>query len=267
MSEPTSGQVRFRYRTVALPVEHGGWGFLLEPLLAGLLIAPSWAGLTLAVAALAAFLLHQPLKVALKDRLGGRSYTRTGWAWRFAAVYGAVALVCFGLTLAQAGVGFTLPLLVAIPMAAVQIGYEARNRGRELTPELLGALALAATAPAILIAGGAPAEAAWLLWALLGLRIVTSLLYVRTRIRRLRGKMAARWPAVLVHAVALLVAIVLAAGGAVSAWVAVALAALLGRAAFGLWQQDGGVRAKTIGLHELVYGVGYALIVGATMGV
>ena len=43
-------------RSVALPTEHGGWGFLAEPILPGLLVAPSWAGLLLSLAALAVFL-------------------------------------------------------------------------------------------------------------------------------------------------------------------------------------------------------------------
>jgi len=29
-------------KTVALPVEHGGWGMLAEPLVMGLVLAPRW---------------------------------------------------------------------------------------------------------------------------------------------------------------------------------------------------------------------------------
>ncbi|NLF76347.1 MAG: hypothetical protein GX573_11665, partial [Chloroflexi bacterium] len=45
----TAASQRVRLKSIALPPEHGAWGFLLEPLLAGLLIAPSWAGLCLAL--------------------------------------------------------------------------------------------------------------------------------------------------------------------------------------------------------------------------
>ena len=41
---------RVRLRSIALPTEHGGWGFTLEPILLGLLVAPTWAGFGLAVA-------------------------------------------------------------------------------------------------------------------------------------------------------------------------------------------------------------------------
>ena len=40
-------------RSIALPLEHGGWGFTLEPVLLGLLVAYSPAAWELSVAALA----------------------------------------------------------------------------------------------------------------------------------------------------------------------------------------------------------------------
>ena len=59
-------------RSVALPSEHGGWSFLLEPIALGLAVAPSLAGLLLGVAVTGAFLTHQPLKTAVKDWRAGR---------------------------------------------------------------------------------------------------------------------------------------------------------------------------------------------------
>ncbi|HDL49896.1 MAG TPA: prenyltransferase, partial [Actinobacteria bacterium] len=41
-----------RLRSVAMPTEHGGWGFTLEPIILGLLVAPSPAGWEIAAAAL-----------------------------------------------------------------------------------------------------------------------------------------------------------------------------------------------------------------------
>ena len=68
------------WRPVALPAEHGGWGFLAEPVVLGLVLAPSAAGLCLALAALAAFLARHPLRLALIDRRKGVRYPRTGLA-------------------------------------------------------------------------------------------------------------------------------------------------------------------------------------------
>src|SRR5947209_5867668 len=62
-------QNRVRLRPVALPVEHGGWGFSLEPVALGLLVAPSLLGLFLSVTTLAAFLARHPLKIAMSIAL------------------------------------------------------------------------------------------------------------------------------------------------------------------------------------------------------
>jgi hypothetical protein len=246
-------------------VEHGGWGFLLEPILAGLLVAPSWAGFWLALAAVAVFLLHQPLKVALKDWRSRRSYVRTRWAWRFALLYAGVALLSFGLGLAHVASPVFLPLLLAVLLSAVQFFYEARNRGRELIPEVFGALALAAAAPVILLAGGQSLTQALALWVLLGLRVVTSLMYVRTKLRYLRGKAASRWPTVAAHLAALVAAAGLVWGGVVSAWLVVALLLLTGRAVYSLYYATGAVRPKIIGFQELAFGVAYVVLVAASL--
>ena len=55
-----------------MPDEHGGWGLTAEPALLGLLVAPSWAGAALGIAAFLAFLVRTPLKLVLVDRWRGR---------------------------------------------------------------------------------------------------------------------------------------------------------------------------------------------------
>lgn len=260
MSQAVSSSARSRFRSVALPVEHGGWGFLLEPILAGLLIAPTVAGLSLGIAALGAFLIHQPLKTALKDQLKGRTYERTRWAMRFAAGYGVMALAGLLLALWQANAPFVLPLLLALPLAGVQLAFEARNRGRDLLPEAAGALALGATGAAILMAAGWPSTTALLLWALLGLRTLPALLYVRARLRGQRGEHDLRMPALLWHVAALVIVLALVAAGMVAWPAAVGALIMLARTAHGLWVADPATRAPVIGMWEMIYGVIYALL-------
>src|SRR6478752_5565662 len=59
---------RSPWRAVAVPSEHGGWGLTFEPVLLGLLVAQSWAGLALGVAAVFAFLVRTPMKLVAIDR-------------------------------------------------------------------------------------------------------------------------------------------------------------------------------------------------------
>jgi hypothetical protein len=254
-TQAKSEAVQIRYRTIALPVEHGGWGFLIEPILAGLLVAPSWAGLCLCVAALGAFLVHQPLKVALKDTRAGRRYARTGIAWRFVAVYATVAVVALLMAAWLARGLFWGPLLLVAPFALVQVAYNARNRGREWLPEAAGALSLGATAPAVLLAGGQSWTSALLLWVLLGLRSLPAILYVRILLRRQRRGGVAAWPALLAHLLALGVAAVLALTRAVVPLAVGVMLLLLARAVFMIVRRGPAISAPIIGISELGFGV------------
>src|SRR5687768_12096120 len=83
-------------RAIALPTEQGGWGLLAEPLLLGVLVAPSVAGGAVALAATGAFLFRHPARLAFSDWLRGVRYPRTGIAFTVAVAYGAVALAGLG---------------------------------------------------------------------------------------------------------------------------------------------------------------------------
>ena len=56
---------RVRLRQIVLPTEHGSWGFLLEPIVAGVAVAFSAASVWIAVAVIGAFLARRPLQVLI----------------------------------------------------------------------------------------------------------------------------------------------------------------------------------------------------------
>ncbi|MDQ3917054.1 MAG: YwiC-like family protein, partial [Acidobacteriota bacterium] len=193
-----------RLKTIALPFEHGGWGISLEPVLLGLLAAPSPAGLWLALATMGAFLARHPLKIVAGDRRRGRQFARTTLARRFVLLYGAVALAGFALSVLTApGYLFLWPLALAAPLASAQLFYDAAGRSRSLLPEVAGSTGMASVAAAVGIAGGLSLPVAFGLWAVLAARVVPTILYVRARLSELHGKEAARRPALLAHALAL----------------------------------------------------------------
>ena len=103
-----------RWKAVAMPPEHGGWGFLLEPIVLGMLVAPSWAGLFWGVAALGAFLAQHPLKLAYTDRKRGRRYARTAAAERVLLIYAGVALAGFALARSAAEAAAPLALVALL---------------------------------------------------------------------------------------------------------------------------------------------------------
>lgn len=242
-------------RAVAVPAEHGGWGFLVEPIVLGLWLAPSAAGALVAVAACGAFLARHPLKLLAADRRRGARYPRTAAAERMALVYAGIAALALLGALYAAPAALWIPLLCAAPLGAVQVFYDARQRSRELAPELAGSVALGATAACVALAGGWSLRAALALWLLLAVRAATSVLYVRARLRLDRGLRPGLGLALTAHALGLLVVGALAWLGD-APWLAVlALGTLLLRALFGLSRLRRPVRPQVLGFQELGFGV------------
>ncbi|MFQ3537071.1 MAG: YwiC-like family protein [Aggregatilineales bacterium] len=252
-------RTRSSWRSAVLPTEHGGWGFLFEPILLGLLVAFSWPGVALSVAAINIFLLQQPLKTALRDRLRSRYYARTALAERFAVLFGTLAFLSGVLALLTAQGDFLIPIMLAAPLALLQVSYAVRNRGREALAEISGAWALGASAPTIGLAGGLALPTAFLLWFIIGWRALISILYVRVRLRRARQEPARLEAALLLHALALVVFVGLWLLNVTGAALPIAFGILLARAAKGLLAPRA-VPTKVIGFSELGCGILVAIL-------
>lgn len=245
-------------RSVALPSEHGGWGFLIEPILLGLFVAASPMGILLALSALGVFLIHQPLKITLKDRLKGRRPLppRTAWAQRFTVAYALLAFLPFIIILINAPPAFLLPIALALPFAAVQLIYDARNQSRRLIPEVCGALALAVIAPTIAILAAWNHPSAAVLWLILAARVIPSILYIRARLLLEHGKPVSPYPAWIAHILALIILLPLTiAAQPAPAFTLVAFFILLVRALVGLSPWRTPRPAKIIGFTELALGI------------
>lgn len=248
-SIPAESRPRVALRPLALPAEHGGWGFLLEPLLLALIVAPSVRGALIAIAAVAVFLMRHPLKFAARDWMLRKRYPRTAACEILAAAYAVVAVA------ALAPVGFRplIALSLAAPFGALQFAYDLRNRGRELVAELAGAIAPGAAASAMALAGGKPAAMALALWLLMIARGIPAILYVRSALHR-RAAFAR-----LAHVIALGVVAGLWFVHAAPLTAIVAMTLLLARTFIPV----GGLRAQTIGFREIGYGAATVLLIAA----
>ena len=184
---------RSTWKTVAIPSEHGGWGLTAEPILLGLLLAFSWAGVAIGAAAMLAFLARTPLKLALVDRRRDRELERTVLARRIGLAEVVVIVVLGVIGLVAAGWTWLVPAASALPLFGIELWYDIRSRGRRLVPELCGAVGMGAVAAAIVVAGdgaAAPAAAAWLV---LAARSIGAIPFIRTQIGRLhRGAVSTR---------------------------------------------------------------------------
>ncbi len=166
----------------------------MEPVLLGLLLAWSWAGSAIGLAAILAFLVRTPLKLALVDRRRGRWLPRTRLAWQVAVVEFASIVALVGVATIGAGWAWLVPMAVAVPLFGVELWYDVRSRGRRLTPELCGAVGITTVAAAIVVSGGGAGSLAIAASMVRAGRAIASVPFVRAQIARLRNR-AARLPA------------------------------------------------------------------------
>lgn len=249
-------------KSIALPVEHGAWGFLFEPLIAGIIIAPSIAAPFIPLLAVGAFLTRQPLKFFLGDWRQNRTLPRTLIARKFVLIFGGVA--AFGLlgTLIFAPLHSFLPFVLATPLVIYLVIQDIARQTRHLVPELLAAAALASSVSVLALAGGFATPFAIALWAVILARLIPSILYVRSRVRMDKDKDFTIFAPIAAHIAALILVVGIYYIGLSSLLTVLMATFLAGRAIYGLSPYRQSLSAKTIGIWEVVYGVVYALSIG-----
>ncbi len=173
-------------RHIALPQDHGSWVFLFSPLLIGLFCADNWssASLILIVALIAAFLLRQPVSIAVKVISGRRSRQDLNPAIFWMLIYG---LIAFSASIGLIWLGFSYLLFLTIPGFAVftwhLILISKRAERRQMGVELVGSGVLALSAPAAYWVGvGSPDPTGWLLFGLSWLQSAASIVYAYLRL-------------------------------------------------------------------------------------
>lgn len=264
MTEPGQvAQERAGWRTAALPSEHGGWGLTLEPVLLGLAVAWSGAGVALGLAAFAAFLVRTPLKLVAVDIRRGRWLDRSRLALRIAIVELAALAAAVAVAVMLAGWSWLPPVLVAAPLVAIELSFDIRSRGRRLLPEICGALGITAVAASIALAAGESERLAGGLWLILAARAVGAIPFVRVQIMRLRGGQGPVWQSDLAQ----LVSVAIAALAVVAdRQLLLGFVGIVAMAATQLvWVRRAPVPAKVIGLRQM--GIGLALVAVTAIGV
>jgi hypothetical protein len=241
-------------RPLAFPSEHGGWGFLLEPIALALIVVPSVAGGAVAVAAVAGFLARHPLRLVLSDMVRRRRYPRTALCARLAIAYAAASVGALVLATHLAGPRALLPLALASPLAAFHFFHDIRKRGRALAPEMAGVAAMGAIAASIALAAQQSMALAATLWGLAMLRSIPAVMFVRAALGKDRPA-----GAIVLQVSAVGISIALWLRGLVPMAAVVAMCGLLARAVLSGSRADS---ARRVGIRELAYGAAATLLVG-----
>ena len=175
-------------RQIALPQDHGSWVFILSPLLVGLFAGGdfNYASLSLIIAAMAAFLLRQPMSAIVKAYSGRRPRSDLPAARFWVVVYGVIALLALA-ELFYLKQGYIAYLAVpGVPVFAwhlwlVSKRAERRQAGIEVIAT--GVLSLAAPA-AFWVGRGAYDSTGWWLWALTWIQSAASIVYAYLRLEQ-----------------------------------------------------------------------------------
>jgi hypothetical protein len=207
---------------VFLPKEHGSWSLALEPLGLGLLVAPSVAGLALALAAVAGLFVRRPLKAALTHAVSGRRRE----ARRPLGLLSAAALAGLGEAFVLGGPGALWPLGLAAPFGGLFLWFDAQNESRAAAAEIAGSTMFALLPAAMATLAGWPAPAALALSAIALGRSLPTILAVRAYLRLTKQQPADPFAALSAGTGALLALAFLAQAGLVP-WLAVGWSGLL----------------------------------------
>ena len=211
-------------KQIFLPQDHGSWVFILSPLLIGLFAGKhfTYASFNLVVAALAAFLIRQPLTILVKVYSGRRAKDDLPAARFWMMTYGVILLLAvLGLTLE----GFSYILYLAVPGAPVFAWHlwlvsrreERRQAGIEMVAT--GVLALAAPA-AFWVGSGHYDPTGWWLWILCWTQTAASIVYAYLRLEQREwislpnrwSRFRAGWRAYLYTSFNLMIVIILGMG-------------------------------------------------------
>ena len=173
-------------KQIFLPQDHGSWVFIFSPLLVGLFAGGRFTAgsLSLVVAAIAAFLMRQPITVAVKAYAGRRAKTDLPAARFWIVLYGLIVLVGIAVLI---GTGFGYLLILAIPGALVFAWHlwlvSRREERRQVNVEIIATGVLALAAPAAYWVGiGRYDPAGWWLCILIWLQTAASIVYAYLRL-------------------------------------------------------------------------------------
>jgi hypothetical protein len=252
-----------RIRDVLLPREHGGWSMALEPVVLGLLVAPSWPGAALAGAVLAAFLARRPLQLVAG---AGRPVNDPRRRPAMGAL-GLCGLIAIGFALVAAGFGdpraYRL-LAFALPPGALFCWLDLQGDARTASAEFAGTIAFALLPAGFVVGAGGRTGPGLALAAAMAARSLPAVLTIRTFLRGRKGQPVSLRGPVFAAGLAIGGTAMLAAKH-LAPWTATGFA--IGFALRTLWllgPRPPALRATHLGILEAGLGTAYVLAVGLT---
>ena len=178
----------FLRRHIAIPQDHGSWVFVLSPLIIGLFAGENFSisSLLLVVSVMMAFLIRQPITIAVKIFSGRRPRRELNSAIFWVSIYCLIGMLALTGLILQ-GFGYLLYLVVPGVVVFTWHLYLVSRRAERNQPgiEIVASGVLALSAPAAMWVGlGYPNVEGWLLFVLLWLQSAGSIVYAYLRLEQ-----------------------------------------------------------------------------------
>ena len=262
-------------RHIALPSEHGAWVFIFSPLLIGITTGVSEGGWSVAMAylilgALAAFLIRQPVTIAIKAYSGRRSRKDLPAARFWIVIYAALGILAVAGLISM---GFSYVLTLALPGIPVFVWHlylvSKRAERREAGVEVVGSGVLALAAPAAYWVGvGSPDPVGWWLFGLTWLQSAASIVHAYLRLEQrelaaapaLPERLRMGWRALLYTTFNLLLVTYFSLAGSLPALLPIPYALQWGETLWGCLNPAVGVKPTRIGIRQLIVSTLFTLL-------
>ena len=175
-------------KQIFLPQDHGSWVFIFSPLFVGLFAGGrfTFASLSLILAAMAVFLIRQPITIAVKAYSGRRAKSDLPAAHFWILVYGLIVLIAL-IGLIRADFSYLLLLAIpGVPVFAWHLWLVSRREERgQVNVEIIATGVLSLAAPAAYWVGlGRYDPAGWWLWVLVWFQTAASIVYAYLRLEQ-----------------------------------------------------------------------------------
>jgi hypothetical protein len=175
-------------KQIFLPQDHGAWVFIFSPLLVGIFAGGKFTAgsLSLVVAAIAAFLMRQPITIAVKAYSGRRAKSDLPAARFWIALSGLIVLLAL-IGLMDAGLGYLLILAVpGLPVFAWHLWLVSRREERrQVNVEIIATGVFSLAAPAAYWVGIDRYDTTgWWLWILVWFQTAASIVYAYLRLEQ-----------------------------------------------------------------------------------
>jgi len=251
---------RFHLKQIAVPREHGSWGYTLEPLALALLVAFSVNGLLLSLVTFFIFFAHQPIRIIFNKKLNRKLKTKAYFVFSFYSIFAMALLV---RVLMFESFYQLLPFFISVIIMSGYLLLELNNVKKNIVTELLAAVSIGMIAMNIVLLNGwhLTYSAAFLLVILS--RAVPTTFYVRSKLQIAKKQPVQEFSVIVSTFVSLLIVLVLAYFLYLPLLSIAAVLILIGRAYIGIYKSTGKVNIKNLGIMEFVYGIIFVLLVAA----